>query len=154
MQFKHHDALFLTPTLSNFLKSTISNHNIHADLIIPVPLHYKKLLKRKYNQSQILAKSIASYMKKPLEISVVTRIKDGSQKGKNKNERNKNVRNSFTLSKTESIQGKIILLVDDVITTGATVNEIAHLLKKNGAEKVLVISLARVSFNGHNNIDF
>lgn len=154
LQFKHHDALFLAPTLSNFLKSTLDNHNIQADLILPVPLHYKKLLKRKYNQSQILATYIASYIKKPLKASMLTRIKDGSQKGKNKSERQHNVRNSFALSNKKALMGKTILLVDDVITTGATVNEIARILKKNGAKKVLVISLARVSFNGHNHIDF
>lgn len=154
LQFKHHDALFLAPILSHFLQNYAKDQNINADIIMPVPLHTKKFLKRKYNQSHILAQPLAKILNIPTHNDLLKRVKDGSQKGKNKSERQKNVRHMFSLTDSEKIKGKHILLVDDVVTTGATVNEIARLLKKHGAIQVNVISLARVSYNRHNHIDF
>ena len=84
LQLKHHDALHIVPLLSGFLKNYIENHNITADFMVPVPLHHIKLLKRKYNQSHLLAKNIASDIHIPLEDTLLKRVKDGSQKGKTK----------------------------------------------------------------------
>jgi ComF family protein len=114
-------------------------------MIIPVPLHIKKLRERRFNQSLLLARALGKKHKIPVNFSLLKRHKFTlTQTGFNKDEREKNIKRAFTITDEEKIAGKNIILVDDVYTTGATVNECSKILKKGGAKDIAVLTLARV----------
>ena len=115
------------------------------DYIFPVPLHDKRLKKRGYNQAQLLARTFFRLEKDKIKNDVLIRTRDTPpQTGLNGAERRKNLRNAFSIRNEKKISGKSILLVDDVYTTGSTVNECARVLVKAGASRVDVLTLARV----------
>jgi ComF family protein len=113
-------------------------------LIIPVPLHRKRLRERGFNQAVILAREIAKRFSLPLDFMTLRRkIFTASQVGLGREERSANVRKAFTVRKPEKIAGRRILLVDDVTTTGSTLTECASVLMQANAEAVAVLTLAR-----------
>lgn len=113
------------------------------DCIVPVPLHWKREKIRGYNQSLYFAKGISEVVNIPIEEKALIREKENiSQTRKNKYERWENVETIFNIVKPENISGKHILLVDDVITTGATVEACVHALKKAENVKVSVLTIA------------
>ena len=102
------------------------------------------MLERGFDQSYLIAKAVAEQTRLPLCDNLLTRIRPTeSQTRKKKNERLKNVRGAFRLNRLSAVAGKDILLVDDVFTTGATVNEAAKVFKRAGAGRVYVFTLAR-----------
>lgn len=114
-------------------------------LIIPVPLHIKKLRKRGFNQAIILADAIGKKWQIPVNFSLLKRCKFTlSQTGLDKKERERNIKRAFEVTDRGKIAGINIILVDDVYTTGATLNECAKILTKAGVQKVAVLTLARV----------
>jgi len=115
-----------------------------TDLIAPVPLHWTRLASRKFNQATWLAAALARRTGKPWNPEALTRVKRRpSQAGMTASERRRNVSGAFAASK-RAVADKIILLVDDVLTTGATVESCARALKKAGAKATYVVTLARV----------
>jgi ComF family protein len=117
-------------------------------LLIPVPLHVKKLRQRGFNQSLLLANALGKKYEIPVNFSLLKRSKFTlTQTGLNKTAREKNIKRAFTVTDKEKIAGRKIILVDDVYTTGATINECAKMLIKTGAEKVAALTLARVIQN-------
>lgn len=118
-----------------------------ADLIIPVPLHRLKLWWRRFNQSAQLATRLARQSAKPWRGDVLVRVKaTRPQVGLNAETRRRNVRAAFRVNDTKAagIAGRNILLVDDVLTTGATASACAAALKKAGAGRVDVLTFALV----------
>lgn len=114
-----------------------------VDIIMPVPLHWKKKKKRGYNQSEYIASGIAESMEKPLDTKTLYReVETQTQTRKSRYERWENVDNIFKVRSEEKIAGKHILLVDDVITTGATLESCASTLLKGNNTKVSVATLA------------
>lgn len=116
-----------------------------ADIIIPVPLHYEKLRKRGYNQSDFFAKGLSQSLGIPWSDSLMQRnIFTETQTGKNRIERWENVEEIFELRNNEDFKDKHIILVDDVVTTGATLEACANALfsKVNCALYVLTIATA------------
>jgi ComF family protein len=114
------------------------------DLILPVPLHVKRLRQRGFNQSLLLCRKIfPEYRDRIAPHILERRIWTQPQTGLSGTERRRNVRNAFRVCVPEKIQGKRILLVDDVFTTGATVNECARVLLQNRASGVDVFTFAR-----------
>ena len=118
------------------------------DLIIPVPLHSKRLRERGFNQALLLVKELSRrtqipYSKRLLQKRILTPPQVNLSGG----EREKGVRGSFHIQRDEEIEGKSILLVDDVYTTGATVNECSKVLLKAGAERVDVLTIAHAIKN-------
>jgi ComF family protein len=114
------------------------------DLIVPVPLHPKRLRWRGFNQSVILAREIGSRWSLPVDPFILLRSRETPpQTQLTEEERRKNVRRAFSVNPEKSIEGKSILLVDDVYTSGATVNECSRALKRAGASEVHVLTLAR-----------
>jgi ComF family protein len=112
-------GIFLGELFGNHLKNTGFTNDI--DCIVPVPLHAKRKRTRGYNQSEILAQGIANSTSLPICANAVERsVNTETQTKKNKEERKQNVANIFTVSNPQLLQGKHILLLDDVITTGAT----------------------------------
>jgi ComF family protein len=113
-------------------------------LIMPVPLHPKRLRERGFNQSLLLARHVAGRLHGDLDFLSLVRVRyTRPQASLAKRERQGNVRGAFELKNQGAVKGKTILLVDDVVTTGNTLNECARMLKKGGAEKVFGLSLAR-----------
>lgn len=120
-------------------------------LIVPVPLHPKKIRKRGYNQAALISESIRAAWKDSGKKTVFydpsvlfRRLDTRSQAGLHKYERVENVKNAFALKSEEIVSGRDIILVDDVFTTGATVSSCAKILKKAGASGVYVFTFARV----------
>lgn len=114
-----------------------------VDAIIPLPLHPKRLAKRGYNQSEEIAKGISVGLHKPVLTNAIKRdIYTETQTNKNRMERWKNVENVFSVSNAESLIGKHILLVDDILTTGATLEACAQAILQNVSCKISVASLA------------
>lgn len=112
-------------------------------IVVPVPLHPAKLKARGFNQSLLIARELARLTDYPLSYNNLKRARDtGQQVGLKSDERNKNVAGAFILQDHALFKGKKALLVDDVITTGATINECAKLLKLAGAE-VFALTVAR-----------
>ena len=115
-----------------------------SDLIVAVPMHWKRKLSRKYNQADVLAKILSKKTKIPYHSNILVRSQY-TQKQENKSfkERNKNVKNAFKIKNKKLVKGKRILLIDDVFTTGATVSNCAKTLKKEGAKAVYVLTIAK-----------
>ncbi|MDO8955761.1 MAG: ComF family protein [Deltaproteobacteria bacterium] len=115
------------------------------DLILSVPLHPQRLRKRGFNQSLLLARRISRVHSIPLDFTALQRIRHTQpQTELSGPERKKNIRGAFAVKKSAIISGKRILLIDDVFTTGATVQECSKALLKAGAKRVDVMTLARV----------
>lgn len=120
-------------------------------VIVPVPMHWQKLLGRRYNASAWLAHALASHMGAPCETSWLLRKKRvRRQRGLGRSARLHNIRRAFSVPESAhgKIAGKTILLVDDVITTGATANACARALKDAGAARVNVVTLAHTVKEG------
>lgn len=113
------------------------------DMLIPVPLHPKKLLQRGYNQSLLLAKGMASVLQLPCPPALLSRKKDtNTQTAKNRKERIKNMQDAFKVNNPAQIQHQHLLLVDDLITTGATLTSCAQTLLQAGAREISIAVLA------------
>lgn len=113
------------------------------DIIIPVPLHPKKEKTRGYNQSQKIAEGISQVINKPVDSkSVIRIIFSETQTKKTKNERWENVKNIFVVKKPENLVNKHILIVDDVITTGATIEAITSQMGEIPGIQISVASVA------------
>lgn len=114
------------------------------DLIVPMPLHPLKLREREFNQSELLASYLAKGLNKKIVKDKVGRIKyTMPQTELRREERLKNVKDAFLAKRCGDFKGSAILLVDDVLTTGATFSECAKSLKDAGAKKVVAFALAR-----------
>lgn len=146
-QFKYGNNISVGARLASFM-ADFSFPDVDFtgySLIIPVPLHIKRLRQRGFNQSLILARALAKKWQIPVNFSLLKRHKfTETQTGLHKAERNKNIKGAFEVGDKKIIAGKNVILVDDVYTTGATINECARILTKAGAKKVAVLTLARV----------
>jgi ComF family protein len=116
----------------------------HYDMIIPVPLHLERLRWRGFNQSLLLAQAIGQKEKIAVDPFLLERTRSTApQTQLSEKERKNNVREAFAVSDPDRLQGTCVLLVDDVYTSGATVNECARVLRRSGATSVDVFTLAR-----------
>ena len=138
MDFKYNNKRYLQKSLSQLLYTGYKESGFMADEIVPVPLFSKKEKKRGYNQSLLLAKGLSALCGIPCE-ERLTRLRDTrSQTELSGEKRLSNVKGAFS---SEEVSGKHILLIDDVITTGATAGECAKELKRAKAARVSVLTL-------------
>lgn len=146
IQYKFQDKSYIYNT---FAKIILKNEKVCGllkkyDIIIPVPIHRKRKLQRGYNQTQLIAKEIAKNIDIKLCDDVLVKSKNTIAQSKlDKNKRKQNIKNAFKVLNLEKIQGKNILLFDDIFTTGSTVNECSKILKKAGAKTVGVLTIAK-----------
>ena len=146
-RFKYGGQTFLVNPLARMLigpgNELTRMHRI--DTIVPVPLHCKRLRQRGFNQASLLARRLGSLLKIPVDYSSLKRTRwTDPQIGLSRNQRAANVKGAFSLKAREKIKGKGILLLDDVLTTGETVNQCVRVLKKDGgAREVVVLTVAR-----------
>ncbi len=115
------------------------------DVVIPVPLHLARLRWRGFNQAALIGVAVARRLQRPLEADTLIRVRaTSSQTAKNRRERYRNVRDAFAVKRPENVINRRVLLIDDVMTTGATVDECARALLGAGARRADVLALARV----------
>lgn len=140
---KFRSELALARVLANELVSAVqAAPPIPVDLIVPVPLHDARLRERGYNQSMEIARGIASRLGVPLAADAIARVRDtAAQLDLPLKARRENVRGAFSCR--QGLDGKTIAVVDDVMTTGATLAEVAATLKKFGAARVVNWVVAR-----------
>ncbi len=132
---------FLGKKLGDSIKSTLKEWSINT--IVPVPLHHLKKAERGYNQSFYIAKGISEITGLPINDKVIKRKRyTQSQTTMNLKERQANIGNAFKINNKNKLSGKNILIVDDVITTGATTSECGKVILDSGVNKVYAASLA------------
>lgn len=143
-KFKYHGKKEIGFVLGKSLGNQIRNSFFkQIDVIIPVPLHRSKLKKRGYNQSEWIAKGLSEAMLKPLDVqSFIRSAATETQTRKSRFERWKNVENIFKIIHKEALEGKHVLLVDDVVTTGSTLEACANSLLELPYTKVSIAALA------------
>lgn len=140
--FKYHEALYLTKFLTQLIMDGLKEERYQADCIIPVPLHKERLKLRGFNQAAELAKQLSSVLRIKYEARLCQKIVNTSTQAMlNRSERQANLKGAFQI-KPSNYQK--IALVDDLLTTGATANELAFLLKKSGVKTVDILCCARV----------
>lgn len=145
LKLKHADQLHPMPALAQWMGRAGHSFWDQADMIIPVPLHRWRLLKRRYNQSALLAQAIGAQTETRVAVDGLLRNRATQPQGHfGRKQRQKNVKGAFCVRPDFDVTGRNIVLIDDVMTSGATVNECARLLKKEGAVMVNVLTLARV----------
>ena len=150
-QMKFHNKILYAHLLAQLMtKHLIERQRKHQlplpDVIIPVPLHYQRRFHRGFNQAEELSKHIAKHLNCPLDTRFVQRpVNSAQQSGLDAKLRKKNVKGIFSLSRAQQKRYQHVAIIDDVMSTGSTVNEVARLLKKNGIKKVDVWVLARAS---------
>ncbi len=149
LKFKHLDGISAAPLFAHWM-SRIRDET--EALCIPVPLHWTRLFMRMYNQAALLAQELAKIKKWTYAPTLLVRKKRTPSQGYlSKKERIKNVERAFAVRRDakEMLTGKVIILVDDVMTSGATLNACAKTLLKAGAQEVHALTLGRVVLPQH-----
>ena len=148
-QLKFNDRLTHARLLGDLLAASDCIERLAADediCILPVPLFKTRLRQRGFNQSIELARALSKKSGWPMELQRVQRVRETvSQTGLDAKARRRNIRGAFDV--VESLSQKQVVIIDDVVTTGSTVNELSRVLKKSGVERVTVLSLARAPLN-------
>jgi len=144
LAFKHGDRLHLAPAFGGWMRRAGAALLGEADLVVPVPLHWTRLFARRYNQAAVLAHALARAGGPPVGADwLVRRRRTPSQGKRNAQARRRNVAGAFALRRGRSVEGRRVVLIDDVLTTGATLNECARVLLRAGAARVDALTLAR-----------
>ncbi len=147
-QFKYRDrsqlAVPLGRLLAEYARAHASELNaLHFDVLLPMPMHPVRQRVRGYNQSERLARVLSSELDLPLLTGVLVRARPTRpQVGLSGEARRTNLRGAFTVSQPDSVQGKTLLLVDDVVTSGSSLHECAAALSAAGAQAVYALTLA------------
>jgi len=146
-RFKYDKKIHLGERLAKSLGEKVAKEKdfLNCDLIIPVPLHRSRHRERGFNQSDILAQGVSQRTGVPLAKGILKRKKHTQdQTYLDPQQRKENVKDAFVITQPEKINGKQVILVDDVITTGATLNECAQMLLEAGATKIFAVTLVVV----------
>lgn len=147
LRYKHADQLQAARIFIPWLHKAGAGFWTDADMLIPVPLHYFRLLRRRYNQAAILAKGLSKSTAITYRPDILVRTKATQSQGHlSSRKRRENLKNAFVVddSLKPDIEGKTIVLIDDVATSGATLDECAKTLYAAGAKKVNALTIARV----------
>ncbi len=147
INFKFHDKIYIYKSFVNFMikSKKICKFLKSYDIIIPVPIHYRRKIIRGYNQSSLIAKELAKYFDwlEYTDDVLLKKVNNKPQSTKNKEARKNNVIGAYYLKNEDKIQNKKVLLLDDIYTTGSTVNECAKVLMNAGVNCVDVMTIAK-----------
>ncbi len=141
--FKYGGMKPLGRTLGSYLASALPRDQ-QFDLVVPMPLHWRRQWQRGFNQSELLARTMARRCGARSENAVRRTRSTAAQAGLSNARRRKNVAGAFRVKKPSKVEGRRVLLIDDVMTTGASANACALALKRAGAKSVTLLALARV----------
>lgn len=141
--FKYDSVRPLAPVLGTMLSRALPR-DVAFDVIVPMPLHWSRKWKRGFNQSELLARAIGKRVAVPVANALTRRKATPHQAGLTRAQRRTNVSGVFEASRPDEVAGKHVLLIDDVLTTGASAAACARALKRAGARQVSVLALARV----------
>ena len=151
LSFKHADRTDAAPVWGEWLARAGAELLAEADALVPVPLHRRRLISRRYNQAALIATALGRETGVPVWVNAMVRVRPTPSQGRMScRQREDNVRGAFAVRNSfcERMGGSRIVLVDDVFTTGATLTACARALQKAGAESVDAITLARVTRTG------
>ncbi len=141
-KYKFRGAKYFAPAFAEILTLKLEKHNIHFDLIVAVPISSKRLKERGYNQSELIAKYLSKFTKTSYQKDVLIKIKNNLRQSElDLNERKENVKDAYSIKNIDIIINKRIVLIDDIYTTGATLNECAKVLKLAGAKEIIGLTL-------------
>jgi len=134
----------LARSLGRWLARSLPGEAAEADLVAPVPLHPRRVRERGFNQSEILSAAVAAAVVLPHRPRLLVKTTPTrAQTGLGRKDRRRNLKGTFSMGSGAAVSGKRILLVDDIYTTGCTVEECARVLRRAGARRVRVLTLAR-----------
>jgi len=146
-QLKFGEKISYARSIGEMLLTRLLETNEKPDCLLPVSLHKSRLRQRGFNQSIEISRVLAKKLDIPIEHAAVVRQRSTvAQTGLNAKQRQKNIRGAFSV--VRKLNYRHVLIVDDVMTTGATVNELAKVLKKNKVERVGVLCIARAPVKG------
>ena len=144
--FKYNGKKYLAKHLAEFMFKTfkeIEKEILNVDIVVPVPLHIKKRKQRGFNQAELLAKELSKMIDSKLDCNGLVREKNTKTQTKlSYLERQENLKDAFVVKNKKDFKGKVVLLVDDVLTTGSTANHCSKVLKEAGAKAVYVLTFA------------
>jgi ComF family protein len=144
LMLKHGDQTHLSGAFGQWMTRAGNEVLADADLLVPVPLHWTRLFGRRFNQAALLAHAVCAAGGPPVGADwLVRRRRTPSQGLMGPAARARNVRGAFALRRRRSVEGKRVVLIDDVLTTAATAEECARILRREGAASVGVLVLAR-----------
>jgi ComF family protein len=145
LRFKHGGRFDGAPAYAGWMARAAADLLPEVDLIVPVPLHRWRLMRRGYNQAALLARHLGRLSSKPVGVDLLRRTRaTPSLGGHTARQRHRLLKGVFSVRPGTEIKGKRVLLVDDVLTSGATLEELARVLKRAGAGAVDAVTLARV----------
>ena len=148
--FKYKNKTYMAKYISNIMKEKLDLENIKFDYITFVPLHKKRMRKRGFNQSEKIAKELGKMIDIPILDCIYRKSNTNRLYNLNRKERKIELKNAFLVKENINYaNGKNILLIDDIFTTGSTVNEISKLLKLNNVNKIFVMTLLTKSNNNY-----
>lgn len=148
LNYKFKEKSYMAKTFAKFL---INNEKLFEkiktyDTIVPVPISRKRMKQRGYNQSLIIAKELNKYFKLEIAENSLIKVKNVIEQSKlNKEDRQNNIINAYEIKNEQILENKKVLLIDDIYTTGSTVNECSKMLKLANPKKIGVLTLAKVT---------
>jgi ComF family protein len=149
LALKHGDRTHLVGAFGRWMHRVGAEVLSGADLLVPVPLHWTRLLQRRYNQAALLAQAISSAGGPPVAVDWLVRRRRTPPQGRlGSAARSRNVRAAFATQPGRSLAGKRVVIVDDVMTSGATLEECARVLRRAGATSIGALTLARALRSG------
>ena len=143
LQYKFREYSYLYKFFTEIIVYNCNLKN-NYDIILPVPIHKKRKYQRGYNQTELIAKEISKKLEMKYDNSILIKLSNNApQSTLTQEQRKKNVLGIYKVQNAQKLQNKSILLIDDIYTTGSTVNECSKVLKQNGAKIVDVLTIAK-----------
>ncbi len=144
MQLKYYDRRYLADAFGEMLANLYRKSYFNADFLCYIPMSEKAIKERGFNQGELITNALSEEIEVPVK-QVLLKVKETERQAKlSREERLKNLKGSFKATSKRDIEGKTIVIVDDVLTTGATSETVAEILKKKGAKAVYLLTVASV----------